>query len=35
MYVNAKMIPVETMLGIRGERMGERCGGYKIQVLYI
>jgi hypothetical protein len=27
MYVNAKMIPVETIPGIRGRRMGERSGG--------
>jgi hypothetical protein len=27
MYVNAKMIPVETIPGIRGGEMGERSGG--------
>jgi hypothetical protein len=27
MLINAKMIPVETVLGIGGERMKENCGG--------
>jgi hypothetical protein len=29
MYVNEKMIPVETVPQIRGRRMGERSGGRK------
>jgi hypothetical protein len=31
MYVNAKMIPVETVPGIRGGRMGERNGGREFE----
>jgi hypothetical protein len=27
MYANAKMIPVETVQGIKGGGMGERSGG--------
>jgi hypothetical protein len=27
MYVNAKMIPVETVPGIRGRKMGESSSG--------
>jgi hypothetical protein len=27
MYINAKMIPVETVPGIRGGEMGQRSGG--------
>jgi hypothetical protein len=32
MYVNAKMIPVKTVLGIRGGGIGERSGGEGIKV---
>jgi hypothetical protein len=37
MYVNAKMIPVETVLGIRGEKMGESSGGgkFKSSMIYL
>jgi hypothetical protein len=31
MYVNAKMIPVETVPGIRGEGMKESSGGSKFK----
>jgi hypothetical protein len=32
MYVNAKMIPVETVPEIRGGGMGERSGGGRVQI---
>jgi hypothetical protein len=32
LYVNAKMIPVETIPGIRGEGMGKRSGAGRVQV---
>jgi hypothetical protein len=33
MYVNAKMIPVETVPGIRGGRMKEGSGGASLSMI--
>jgi hypothetical protein len=33
MYVDAKMVPVETVPGIRGGGMGERSGGYIVRTF--
>jgi hypothetical protein len=35
MYVNAKMIPVETVSGIRGKCMGERTVGRNSSMIYL
>jgi hypothetical protein len=34
-YVNAKMIPVETVPGIRGGGMGERSRGGNSSMIYL
>jgi hypothetical protein len=35
MYINAKMIPVETVPGIRGGEMGERSEEGNSSVIYL
>jgi hypothetical protein len=35
MYVNAKMIPVETVSAIRGVGLGERSGGGNSNMIYL
>jgi hypothetical protein len=35
MYVNAKMTPVKTLPGIRGEGMGERRGRGNSSMMYL
>jgi hypothetical protein len=35
MYVKAKMIPVETVPGTRGERIKERVRGVKSSMIYL
>jgi hypothetical protein len=35
MYVNAEMIPVETVPVIRGRGMGERSGGGNSRMIYL